>query len=135
MKLFLHKSFESQWYKYESILNIYLEKRQILLENLFLKYRQNNIRVGVWGAGINGQIFIKFCNCHHFKLDMVVDADKNKQGKWLDGYLISSPQNAYGVIQVMLISAQFIYRQVRETIRKYDKNMEAVDILQFLNIT
>ena len=66
---------------------------------------------------------------------MVVDADKNKQGKWLDGYLISSPQNAYGVIQVMLISAQFIYRQVRETIRKYDKNMEAVDILQFLNIT
>ena len=65
---------------------------------------------------------------------MVVDSDKNKQGKWQDDYLILNPESAYGKIQVMVISAQFIYQEVKETIRQYDDGMKVIDILQFLNI-
>lgn len=134
INLFISKSFESEWYIYESILSIYLEKKQDSLKKLFLKYQENSIQAGVWGAGINGRILLRFCNLHHLKIDMLVDTDKNKQGKRLEGHLIANPENAYGSIRVMLVSPQFIYQEVQEKIRKHDNVMEAVDVLQFLNI-
>lgn len=62
----------------------------------------------------------------------VVDRSKDKQGTELCGFKVASLQEISDDIQVIIISACFIYEDVVRAVG--DKNIEVIDINRFLCI-
>ena len=131
---FMKEGIYADWYRGVNILSIYLDKQSDVLITFIAQYKKNGIQIGVWGAGINGKILIQFCNQHGLAVDLIVDADKQKQGKTFEGYCISPPEKAYGRVKVMIVTGQFMYQDVQKKVRQHDKDMKLLNISSFLNL-
>lgn len=134
-RLFEEEPFESQWYKYENNLKIYLDKKKPLVKNLFDNLEKKGMSIGIWGAGENGYVLLEFCMHHNLKVEMVIDKNKEKQGKVLFGYRINSPEEGLEKIQAVIISSQFIYEDVKKDVEKSGKMIELIDINHMVSIT
>ena len=134
-RLFEEEPFESQWYKYENNLKIFLNKKSLLVKNLFDNLEKKGMSIGIWGAGENGYVLLEFCKRHNLKVKMVIDKNKEKQGKVLFGYRINSPEESLGKIQAVIISSQFIYEDVKRDVEKSGEKIEIIDINHMMSIT
>lgn len=132
---FLTKSYESEWYRKENVLKFFLTQNQDLVEGLFKSYQDSGKKIGIWGAGLNGQILIHFCNEHKIILDAVIDCDKGKQNTIFEGYKISSFEEGINQVQVIVVASQYIYEDVKNTIELSGGTIEAIDINQVLQIS
>ncbi len=130
LEQFIEKSYESGWYKEEIPLKIYLHNKKNMVVNLFEECKMAKKKVAVWGAGINGNILLAFCQTCKLEIEAVIDKSKEKQGNTLQGYTIVSPEEALDKIQVIVISACFIYESVVREVG--NREIEVVDINRFL---
>ncbi len=129
LKKFIENSFESDWYKEENILKIYLHKKKELMLSLYDRLKKGNRKIALWGAGENGRILSAFFREHDLDIEAVIDISKERQGDNLNGYRIMSPQEGLNKVQVIIVSARYIYESVLATIGERD--IEVVDINQF----
>lgn len=132
---FEEKTYESEWYRNESILKIYLAKNAELVEKLFRNYEDKGIKVGIWGAGRNGQTLIEFCDGHDIKVDTVIDKNKGGKGITLCGHKIYKFEECPEEVQTIIIASEYIYEDVEKSIEMTGKNIELIDINQILQIT
>lgn len=133
-QLFEDKSFETGWYRNENPLKIYLYENTNLLKDMFDDYKKRKMTIGIWGAGENGSILLEFCRCHNLDVDIVVDKSKEKQGRNISGYLVESLEENYDRMQVVIISSQFIYQDVKKELDQKNRNIEVIDLNQILKI-
>lgn len=134
LESFEQKSYESKWYLEENILKLYLEINAESVTKLFHKYMQSGSGIGIWGTGVNGKTLLEFCMEHQLEVEAVIDKNNEKWGEKLFGYEISRPEAVLDKIQVIVISAQFIYDSVMKEVQKSGKKIEVIDINQYLNI-
>lgn len=131
-KQYMHNNFESGWYKENNILQLYLYKKANKVIDLYDKFQEAGQTTAIWGAGQNGRVLLKFCLEHKLQVDEVIDKAVSRQGQMLQGYRIVSPQEVLDKIQIIIISADSIYKNVVETVG--DRQIEIIDINQFLGI-
>ena len=129
---FIENDFESGWYREENILKLFLYQNVNKVTALFEKYESHGKKIAIWGAGENGRVLLEFCRRHNLHVSAVVDRSKDKQGTELYGFKIASLQEISNDIQVIIISACFIYEDVVRAVG--DKNIEVIDINRFLCI-
>ena len=130
---FLDKSFESAWYanvsRFDLSLSIY--KEQLL--QLFKSFQSRGERIGIWGAGKNGQFLLRFCNKNQIKIDAVIDVSEKKQGQILADHCIISPHEISNDISVIVISSKNVYFE--DVINElYSKNVKIIDIYHYLGM-
>lgn len=130
LKQFVEKSFDSGWYKERNILTLFLDKKADKVIALYERCRANGRRVAIWGAGEHGEILLKFCLQYKLSVEAIIDKAEDKQGSTLYGYTVAMPQEVLDKIQVIVISARFIYDDVAKEVK--NKNIEIIDINQFL---
>lgn len=131
---FESKSFESGWYTNEGPFEAFLYGNKQLIGELFNDYEKRGISVGIWGAGNQGNILLNFCRHNNLKVDIVVDKSKEKQGVTIAGYQVSTPEENYGRMQAVVISAWFIYEYVKKELNENGQTPEIIDINQLLRI-
>ncbi len=129
---FIENDFESGWYREENILKLFLYQNVNKVTVLFEKYESHGKKIAIWGAGENGRVLLEFCRRHNMHVSAVVDRSKDKQGTELCGFKVASLQEISDDIQVIIISACFIYEDVVRAVG--DKNIEVIDINRFLCI-
>lgn len=127
---FREQSFESVWYREENVLKLFLYNKAEMVFELFEKCRLGGKSIAIWGAGENGSTLLAFCQQHHLEVAAVIDKSEEKQGSMLFGYAISSWQEVIDRVQVIIISACFIYDAVKKEIG--DRNPEIIDINRYL---
>lgn len=133
MKQFLEKSFESGWYKEENALKFALYKKSKEVIDLYNMYRATGAKIVIWGAGVHGKTLLSFCIQHNLEIAAVIDKSEEKQGSLWQGYKITSPDKVLDQIQVILISARFIYDEVVKEVN--GREIEVIDMNQFLYIS
>mgnify|MGYP002509996588 CR=1 FL=1 len=129
---FIDYDFASGWYLEENILKLFLHQNLEKVKVLFERYEFCGDKIAIWGAGENGRVLLEFCRRHNLHVSAVVDRSKDKQGTELYGFKIASLQEISDDIQVIIISACFIYEDVVRAVG--DKNIEVIDINRFLCI-
>lgn len=130
MSQFVKKSFETGWYKGENALKVYLYKKSGEVINMYNRFRGAGLKTAIWGAGENGNILLTFCIQHNLEIEAVIDRSKERQGNLLQGYMIVPPEKVLDKVQVIVISAFSIYKEVIEEVG--DREIEVIDINQFL---
>lgn len=130
LERFMKESFESGWYHEENIFKAFLYSKKDKVAGLYEKFRKAGKKIAIWGCGNNGKALLEFCIQHKLEVEIIIDKSKDKQGSILQGYMIASPESAMDRVQVIIISACFIYDDVKGEIGK--RNIEVVDINQFL---
>ncbi len=132
LEQYKEKDFRSQWYKKKWGLKRELNQpyNTAAVINLFAGYRKLHKNVGIWGAGANGVSFLQFCRKNGLPIDMVIDKSEQKQGQVVEGYLIEPPENIGDRLQVIIITARYIYGSVIEELSGRD--IEVIDINQML---
>lgn len=133
MSQFTTKCFETGWYKEENALKVYLYKKTAEVIDLFNRFRSAGAKIAIWGAGANGETLLMFCRQHSLEIEAVIDRAKERQGKLVQGYIISSSEEVLDKVQVIVISARFIYEEIIKEIG--DREIVVVDINQFLCLT
>ena len=130
---FKTRDYNSKWFvKQEQGLNMWLNQKPLsaAVINLFQQYEKQQKTIGIWGAGANGVSLLKFCKANNLHIDMMIDKDKKKQGCILEGYQVKAPEEIGDILQVIIISARYIYKSVLEELS--GQNIEVIDINQFL---
>ena len=132
LEQFSEKKFESKWYKEKWGLKMPLSYscNAEAVINMFERYRKLHKAIGVWGVGANGISFLKFCKENDLHIDMLIDKSKQKQGKTVEGYLVQSPKDIGDNLQVIIITARYIYENVIKEVAERD--IEVIDINQVL---
>lgn len=129
---YIENDFESGWYREENILKLFLHQNSEKVIALFERYKSLGKKVAVWGAGENGRVLLKFCRQHNLNISAVIDRAKDKQGTELSGCRVVSLQEVPEDVQIIIVSACFIYDAVVKEVTGRD--VEVIDINQFLCI-
>lgn len=129
---FIEKDFESGWFNTESSLEFFLEESAREVEDLFKAYEEQNMHVGIWGAGSNGSRLLAFCEKHRLHIDAVIDTAKQKQGKSISGHIIRAIEEVDSMLDVIIISTADICKEVQEKVR--GKSIEVIELYQFLGM-
>lgn len=122
--------FKTFWFLEDDIFSFYLEKNAERIKEIFSTWKKQKKLVGIWGAGRNGQLFLKYCNLHEFQIAAVIDTDPSKNGRVIAGYCIQLPESVLPHIQAIITIPQFIKEDVRRKIGK--RQIIIVDINEFL---
>ena len=130
---FERKSFESQWFKKESMFQTYLQENIEEIKKLFQQYELNNKTIAVWGGGIQGTAVLRICREQQLKVDAVIDVSEEKQGSQIEGFTISSPRIMKN-INIIIITSGKIHDSVVEMINQQGEKMEIIDIDQYLGL-
>lgn len=132
IEMFEMRSFEEKWYENISVLTVYLEKNINSVNTLYQDCIRNNRELGIWGAGKNGYVFLKFCHCHKMKIKVIIDIDKKKQGNKLFGCPIVSPEKSLKSVKTIIVTGRQIYDSVLKEVKDYEKDIVLIDLDSFL---
>ncbi|MDE6386815.1 MAG: glycosyltransferase [Lachnospiraceae bacterium] len=129
---YIEKDFTSGWYREENILKLFLHQNAERVIALFERYRFPDQKIAVWGAGENGKVLLEFCRQHHLDISVVIDKSRDKQGTELAGCKVAALHEVADDIQIIIISARFIYDDVVREVG--NREIEVLDINRFLCI-
>ena len=93
---FEDNDFDSQWYMQESRLRIFLEKEKKSFIYLIKKDIQSGKKICIWGIGDNGKTLVNFFCDNNLTIDVVLDADENKEGRIVRGHRVEHPNYLLG---------------------------------------
>lgn len=128
---FKYKDFDSLWWRYETVFAYRLDMNAGKILSVFRNYKKAGKRIALWGAGINGKIFLDFLCDHNLKLEEVIDKDEKKQGELLGEYIIKPLEKAIRNIQVVVVCTSSLYQAVKEELHEKEVEVICVDeILQ-----
>ena len=130
VRKFEELGFESEWYKSVNDLYYYLERKHKNVIELIGSYHDRGIKIALWGAGINGKIFLDFLSSYHIKIEAVIDKNENKWGKEIDGYSIKQPAEAMDEIQAVITTSNSIYNALCKELDERD--IEIININDIL---
>ena len=127
---FKELEYDTHWYLYENLLAYYLQEGASIVKETFNKYKKH--KKILWGAGENGRVFLNFLNKNGFEVSAVVDRSNEKQGKIIEGYVISRPLDVIENNDVILTTSYTISREVMEYLK--DRKITVVDISELLGM-
>ena len=88
--------------------------------------KKNNLKVVLWGAGVNGKVLLDLFEKKHVRIDEVVDKDISKQENEIYGYIIKEPQEVLENANIILATSDKIYEDVFDVASK--RGIEVVNI-------
>lgn len=133
LERFEKESFDTEWYKEEGEFSAYLEDNAELIKQLFAKWKNEQIKVGLWGVGRNGRAFLCFCKQQGIPIDAVMDADKNKWGKSLFGFpTVCNPKEAFKKVQMIVLTSSNIVDEISQKVREVNSDIQIIDINLYL---
>lgn len=123
------KDFESGWYKEEGEFFEYLEEKANEVQRLFLEWRRGSKNIGLWGAGRNGRIFLRFCRQHNIEIDEVFDINPNMWGQCIYDYPpVSDPQLSLNNVQVVVVTSSNILDEITYKIHEINPGIQILDM-------
>lgn len=127
------KSFETEWYKQEGEFLLYLQENAQRIKQLFHKWEKEHMKVGLWGVGRNGKIFLDFCEKEDIHIDIVMDSDEKKWGEVISNFSeVINPQQGMPKIQKLLLTSSNLVEEISHIIKKEKYNVEICDINMYL---
>lgn len=127
---FKELDFASEWYKYESPLSCHLGAKEREVIELIENYRDNGLKIALWGVGIYGKTFLGFLQNHHVRIEAVIDQDENKWGQGICGYRIMRPEEMIGEVQVIIASSDLVYGDLVKRLKGHD--MEIINVFELV---
>ncbi len=112
LEQFLDKDFVSGWYREKNILSVCLAQNAGRVKKLFENWQKEGYKVAIWGAGENGVTLLKFCIEYELPIEAVIDQSSARQGKSLYGYSIFPAKDVKDRVEVIIVSARYIYDDV-----------------------
>ena len=106
------QEYTTQWYKKETILSYYLEKRGEEVQKLFQTFKEHGSKTVLWGAGIKGKVLLEFLNTCNLKVTTVVDMNKQKWGSRICGYIVKSAEEIWSEAQVIIVTSYSVYKEL-----------------------
>lgn len=128
---FISLKLGKNWEKIFSIYEVFLENNLIEISSLFETRRRAKKRVGIWGTGENGRKLIAFCRKHNFIVEVVLDSDGSKCGRYWEGHYIKQPQDVVEV-DVIISTPNGAYENIKEMATAYNKDIEVIDLNSFI---
>lgn len=125
---FKELEYDTHWYLYENLLAYYLYEYSDIIEKLLIKYK--DAKKILWGAGENGRTFLKFLIEKGIEVAAVVDKSNEKQGTFIEGYIISNPLEVIEDGEVIFTTSYSICKCVAECLN--DKKITIIDIGELL---
>lgn len=95
------------WDEIFSVYEIYLEECLEEIRAIFRKCKINNKKIGVWGVGKYGKLFLGFCNKYSLDIDMVIDMDERKTENFCEGYRIQLPKDGLDLDVIIFTPHQY----------------------------
>lgn len=114
---FKRNKYSKNTYYHDYILELCLEKEKHVIEEVFLKFREKNQKVGLWGVGYNGKFFYKFIQKMGYKIDYL--GDKSLVGNEFEGMKILDISKMIKYSDVIIVSTDKITKS---------------DVLSYINI-
>ncbi len=124
--------FDLNWYSNEDSITYYLHKNIKRVMSLFETYKNRNIKIALWGAGLKGRAVLSVLNEYGLQVSEVIDIDKSKQGKTIAGYRIESPDVIRGKVRTVLTCTYDVYCQVSEKI--VSEGIEVIDLEDIISL-
>lgn len=130
-KQFIGLESTERWKDIDSIFEVFLVDNLDRISKLFQEYKKQNLKIGVWGAGNNGKIFMEFCNHNNLHIDGVIDKDEARAGKRCGNCLIQLPHKT-GSFDVIISTPWKMYEAVKEEAETYKADIAVIDIYSFI---
>lgn len=118
--------FQSGWFENINILNIYLWVKGRNVVELIQNAHECESKIALWGAGMNGRVFLDFLADNNTRVDAVIDSDENKWGKIISGYKIKRPDEIIEDVQIVITTSNNIYRGISKKLD--EKDIGVIDI-------
>ena len=119
-----------KWKDIYSFFEVFLYENLDRISELFQEYKKQNLKIGVWGAGNNGRIFMEFCNNNNLYIDGIIDKDEARAGERCGNCLIQLPHEA-GSFDVIISTPQRMYEAVKKEAKAYKADIVIIDIYSF----
>lgn len=107
----------------------YLNKNYQEIVSLFRSYENHGMSMALWGAGINGGVFLRFLQNHGLEVSEVVDKDEKKWGRRIGGYKIKKPKEVLGKVEVVLVCTFELYIEVAKELEN-----QRIDVINLEDI-
>lgn len=116
-----------RWENLNNIYEVFLENNLEEVREIINECKEEKKKIGIWGIGRNGRLFLGFCNKHGFPVDILIDSDQSKCGNFCDGYRIGLPSGAKEV-DIIISTPYKAYVAVKEVAEKYNKKVRIIDL-------
>lgn len=126
---FKRKKFETEWYKKEGEFLLYIASNQEKIRQLFKLWKKEQLKIGIWGTGRNGRIFLDYCKENNYYIDIVMDSDQSKWGKSFSGFSkVQNPKEGINKVQILIITSSNLVEEISEIIQELKLKIQIYDI-------
>lgn len=127
----LDNTYETGWFdSQQTYFQFYLRKNG----KEILKYINARLKEGrkivLWGIGINGRSLLDYLEEHTVRIFAVVDTDREKQGRMINGYRILNPGDICQSADLIITTSKKILWEIKD--RADYSETEQTDILMLL---
>ncbi len=130
---FYNKTFESGWYKDENELRDYLSENSDVIRKMFKEWKELKKKVGVWGAGFFGRVFLKYCREQKLDIDVVMDINPQVQGKMIEEvWQVGNPKELCHELQIIIVTSSNLWDEIAEMLSEWKSQAEIVDINMYI---
>lgn len=130
---YINESYESGWYKEVGELQAHLQDNLESIQALFKEWKEKGKKVGLWGVGLNGKIFLQFCHQYHIELDQIMDYDERKRGKSILNFpSVCSPDVGSEKVEVIIFTNKNILKEAGNKLA--GSETELIDINSYLGV-
>lgn len=130
-KQFTELESTERWKDIDSVFEVFLVENLDKISKLFQEYEKQNLKIGVWGAGKNGRIFMEFCNMNNLHIDGIIDSDEARAGEQCGNCLIQLSHKA-GSFDVIFSTPWRMYETIKEKAKTYKTDIVIIDIHSFI---
>lgn len=120
-----------EWKNVDSLFEVFLYGNLDKISKMFQNCRRHNLKIGVWGAGKNGEIFMMFCYNNNLHIDGVIDSDETRAGEVCGNSLIQLPC-ATCHFDVIVSTPWMMYEGIRKKAKTYKEDIIIIDIFSFI---
>lgn len=133
LERFQKETFESGWFEEAGELESYLYENSERIRELFSAWEVSHMKIGLWGVGQNGRIFLKFCRENRYDIAAVIDKDKQKRGEIIQGYTpVCMPEEICNQLQIIILTSSNLVSEVSKIIKDNKWKLQICDINMYL---
>lgn len=132
-KKFENQNYSEEWFKDEGDFCFYLHENKETIVKLFWEWESKNIKVGLWGIGRQGRVFLNFCKDLQINIDEIMDRDKNKWNSVIHNYpAVSNPEDVLERVNVILLTSSNLVEEISSYIREKNFDIDIIDLNLYL---
>lgn len=131
IRKFIFEEYESRWFDQFIKLRVRMKRYADRMLKMYEAFEADNASIAVWGAGPGGRTVLRFFDEYDKRISWVIDNDKNKQGRLLEGREIMSFDSIVEQVDVVLVPNDNFYAAINQQVKQCREDIKVINLNEY----